>query len=123
MKVKVLELNKVTRVAKVQIEDDYAECRFIFPDNKGAENDAWVDISGLHSLLGDGEHKRWLTVPRNLTTPIECETVKKPKLPLYVHINNLMHYATPSEYEICRQIFERATAKLNEARKQAGLKV
>jgi hypothetical protein len=121
MKVKVLELNKETRVAKVQIGDDYAECRFIYPNNKGAEKDAWVSIKDLHKLLGDGDHKNWLTVPREFTTPIECETIKKPNLPLYIHINNLQYYCEPAEYEICKQIFDRATKKLDEMRKQAGL--
>lgn len=121
MKVKVLELNKETRVAKVQLGDDYAECRFIYPNNKGAEKDAWVDIRGIKSLLGDGDHKNWLTVPRDMTAPMEFETIKKPNLPLYIHINNIQYYCTPAEYEIVKQIFDRATAKLDEERKKAGL--
>lgn len=122
MKVKVLELNQATRVAKVQIGDDYAECTVKLPTNKGAENDAWVSIVGLHSILGDGQHKKWLTVPRNLTTPIECETVKKPNLPLFIHIKNLIHYCTPAEYEIVKQVWDRAEKKLQEERTKAGLK-
>ena len=121
MKVKVLELNKETRIAKVQIGDDYAECKVKLPNNKGAEKDAWVDIRGLQSLLGTGDHKNWLTVPRDLTAPIEMETIKKPNLPLYIHINNIEYYCTPAEYEIVKQIFARATEKLNQARKSAGL--
>lgn len=121
MKVKVLELNQEKRVAKVQIGDDYAECRFIYPSNKGAENDAWVSIKDLHSILGDGNHKNWLTVPRNLTEPIEVETLKKPNLPLYIHINNIQYYVTDAEYEVVKQIFDRATKKLDEERKKAGL--
>jgi hypothetical protein len=121
MIVKVLELNKERRVAKVQIGNDYAECRFIYPSNKGAENDAWVSISEIHSVLGDGTHKKWLTVPRVLTTPVEVETLKKPNLPLYIHINNIQYYCEPAEYEIVKQIFARATKKLDEARKEAGL--
>ena len=121
MLVKVLELNQEKRVAKVQIGDDFAECRFIFPNNKGAEKDAWVSIKDLHGLLGDGSHKNWLTVPRELTAPIEVETLKKPNLPLFIHINNLQYYCEPAEYEIVKQIFDRATKKLDEARKQAGL--
>jgi hypothetical protein len=121
MKVKVLELNKETRVAKVQIGDDYAECRFIYPSNKGAEKDAWVSIKELHSLLGQGDHKNWLTVTRDMKEPIELETIKKPNLPLYIHINNLQYYCTPAEYEIVKQIFDRATKKLDEERKKAGL--
>ena len=121
MKVKVLELNKETRIAKVQIGDDYAECKVKLPSNKGAEKDAWVDIRGLQNLLGDGDHKNWLTVPRDLTAPIEMETIKKPNLPLYIHINNIEYYCTPAEYEIVKQIFARATEKLNQARKSAGL--
>lgn len=121
MKVKVLEVNKETRVAKVQIGDDYAECKIKLPNNKGAENDAWVDIRPLHSLLGTGDHKNWLTVNRNLTSPVECETIKKPNLPLYIHINNIEYYCTPAEYEIVKQIFARATEKLADERKKAGL--
>lgn len=121
MKVKVLELNKETRIAKVQIGDDYAECKVKLPSNKGAEKDAWVDIRGLQSVLGTGDHKNWLTVPRDLTAPIEMETIKKPNLPLYIHINNIEYYCTPAEYEIVKQIFARATEKLNQARKSAGL--
>ena len=123
MKVKVISLDKERKVAKVQIGDDYAECRYILPDNKGAEKDAWVDIKDLHPLFGDGNHKNWLTVPRDLSTPLECETVKKPNLPLYIHINNLQYYCEPAEYEICKQIFDRATKKLEDARVAAGLKV
>lgn len=122
MKVKVLELDKSRRVAKVQVgEKTMVECRFIFPSNKGAEKDAWVNIVDLHPMLGDGEHKKWLTVSRELSSPVEIETVKKPNLPLYISITNLMHYANPDEYEICRQIFERASKKLEQARKDAGL--
>lgn len=121
MLVKVVEFNKEKRVAKVQINDDYAECRVVYPSNKGAEKDAWVSIKDLHSLLGDGNHKNWLTIPRDFKETIEVETLKKPNLPLYIHINNIQYYCTPAEYEIVKQIFDRATAKLDEARKNAGL--
>jgi hypothetical protein len=121
MKVKVIELNKDLREAKVQIGDDYAMCKFIYPNNKGVENDCWVNIKDIHGLLGEGVHKNWLTVPRVLTTPVECETLKKPNLPLWINIQNLQYYCEPAEYEICKQIFERATIKLQQARKDAGL--
>ena len=121
MLVKVLELNKDKRVAKVQIGETFAECRFIYPSNKGAENDAWVSIVDIHPLLGEGTHKKWLTVPRVLTAPVEVESLKKPNLPLFITINNLQYYCNEAEYEICKQIFDRATKKLDEARKEAGL--
>ena len=121
MKVKVIEVNKETRIAKVQIGDDFAECKIKLPNNKGAEKNAWVDISGIKEELGAGDHKNWLTVPRDMTEPIEFETVKKPHYPAYIHINNIKYYCTPAEYEIVKQIFDRATAKLNEERKNAGL--
>ena len=56
-----------------------------------------------------------------MTAPMEFETIKKPNLPLYIHINNIQYYCTPAEYEIVKQIFDRATAKLDEERKKAGL--
>lgn len=121
MKVKVLSLDKSTKLAKVQVNEEIVLCRFMFPNNKGAEKDAWVSIKDIHSKLGQGDHKNWLTVPRELTTPIEIETIKKPNLPLYIHINNIQYYVNDAEYEIVKQIFARATAKLEEERKKAGL--
>jgi hypothetical protein len=122
MLVKVLSIDSSKRIAQVQIGDDTAECRVVYPNNKGAENSAWVEIKHLHTLLGDGEHKNWLTVPRTFTAPVECDTLKKPNLPLYVHINNIKYYVSEEEYKTVKEIFDKATVKLTEARKQAGLK-
>ena len=118
MKVSIYQVKQDTKKAYVRVGDKVIETRIVLPTNKGAENDLWVDLRPVKALLGDGEHKNWATLKRDITSEqsFEVETLKKPNLPFYISIKNLMHYATPSEYEICRQIFERAEKKLAEER-------
>lgn len=119
MKVIVSSINATTKTAIVTIGDKAITTKLTLPSNKGAENDAWVDMrtTDIKQALGTGDHKNWLTVPRNTTDSIECETEKKPKLPNFISILNLQYYVTKEEYETCKGIFDKATAKLNEMKK------
>lgn len=116
MKVSVYQVNQSTKKAYVRVGDKTVETRIVLPNNKGAENDLWVDLRPIKALLGEGEHKNWLTIPRTIKEEdrVEVETLKKPNLPFYVSIKNLMNYVSPSEYEIARQIFAKAELKLAE---------
>lgn len=118
MKVSIYQVNQATKKAYVRVGEKTIETRIVLPNNKGAEKDLWVDLRPAKALLGEGDHKNWATLSRDVkeTDTFEVETLKKPNLPFYISIKNLMHYATPSEYEICKQIFDRAEKKLAEER-------
>lgn len=119
MKVIVSSVNTSNKTAIVTIGTKAFNTRLVLPTNKGAENDAWVEIKSaeIRTALGTGDHKNWLTVPRNTTDSVECESEKKPKFPNFISILNLQYYVTKEEYETCKAIFDKATAKLNEMKK------
>ena len=127
MNIKIHDVNKEAKNALVTLENGKVySVKVLLPDNKGAENDLWVDLRSIKPLLGEGDHKNWATIPRATkqdAEPIVVETLKKAVLPPFVTIKNLQNYVTPDEYEIARQIFKKATDKLNEERKLAGYKL
>jgi hypothetical protein len=133
MQVKIINVDLEHKTALLTTETNKTcAVRLVLPNNKGNENDAWVDCRPIKVLFGDGDHKNWLTIPRkdtiNTVEVIERETLKKPQLPLYVSIKNLAQFVTPDEYEICKQIFKKAELKLAESRladakEKAGIQV
>lgn len=124
MQIKIHDINKVAKNALVTLENGKVYTVGVtVPNNKGAEKDLWVDLRGIKVLFGEGDHKNWATVPRDIkqdAEPIVFDTLKKAVLPPFVTIKNLQEYVTPAEYEIARQIFKKATDKLNEQRKALG---
>ena len=122
MKVSIDNVNLDAKTCNLYIGENTLHAKLVLPTNKGSENDMWVDLRPYKALLGAGDHKNWITVSRATVSAENLETEKKPSLPLYVSLNNLMNYVTPDEYEIARQIFAKATLKLNEEREKAGYK-
>ena len=121
MKVVVDNISKETKSCTITVNGKTFNGSFIIPSNKGCENQYWVNIhtDPIMEELGAGEHKRWLTIPRDCTR-YEGDSIKKPVFPPYVSILNLMDYVTPEEYEVARKIFEKATVKLNALKAEAG---
>ena len=121
MKVVVDNISKETKSCTITVNGKTFRGSFIIPSNKGCENQFWVNIhtDAIMNELGAGEHKRWLTIPRDCTR-YEGDSTKKPVYPPFVSILNLMEYVTPEEYETARKIFEKATVKLNALKAEAG---
>ena len=114
MQVKIKAINANDKKATVILGDTLFETRCVTPANKGSERDLWIDLRPLHDRLGEGEHKNWLTVPRNEEEAKNgvYETLKRKRIANYVSILNLMDYVTPEEYETCRKIFIKAEMQL-----------
>lgn len=121
MKVVVDNISKETKSCTITVNGKIFNGSFIIPSNKGCENQFWVNIhtDAIMNELGAGEHKRWLTIPRDCSR-YEGDSTKKPVYPPFVSILNLMEYVTPEEYETARKIFEKATVKLNALKAEAG---
>ena len=117
MQVKIINVDIKNKSALLTTETNKTcAVRLVVPNNKGSENELWVDCRPIKVLFGDGDHKNWLTIPREdtieTTKVIELETLKQPKLPMYVSIKNLKDFVTEEEYKICRHIFDKAELKL-----------
>lgn len=126
MKVKVSQVSIASKSAILTTSDNKTcSVRLVVPNNKGSENDLWVDLRPIKYLLGSNEdHKNWLTIPRKDTVDsgevIECITSK---FPSFISMNNLSDYVSEADYEIAKQIFQKAENKLRELKTAAGYEV
>ena len=111
MKVLVTNISLATKTAQVTIGDKSYVTRISIPTNKGAENQVWVNIEPFHPKLGEGEHKKWLTVEKT-TVQAELETLKKEKQDNFLTIHNLIKYCTKEEYEQVLAIWLKAEKEL-----------
>lgn len=113
MKVRVSQVSVATRTALVTIGNAQFITRIVIPNNKGKENELWVDIrpNEIKNLLGEGEHKNWITIPRDLFEG-EYETLKKEREDNFITITNLIKYVTPEEYATVFAIWEKANKAL-----------
>lgn len=123
MKVNVSNVTLKTKSCIITIGDKAYNARITIPNNKGAENDLWVDMRPLKTFLGEGEHKNWLTINKSLATDypnrkpediteLEVETTKKPQVPHHITSYNIFNYLSAEEVIIVLPLLQKAEQKL-----------
>lgn len=112
MKVLVTNISVATKTAQVTVGNNSYITRLVEPKNKGKENELWVDIRPLKVVLGEGDHKGWLTIEKT-TVQAELETLKQERPDNFITIQNLIKYCTKEEYEQVLAIWNRAQKALD----------
>lgn len=112
-KLTVKSIDRTKKVATLILNDDEVECPISLPRNKGMEKSAWINIESIHGLLGDGEHKKWITVNDCSTpNPNGYETLKQDPIPPYINLVNIRNFLTKEEYEQIAPILMQAELNL-----------